>query len=237
MCIQPDEGIHLNFQTKVPDQERVELRPGGPGVSLPRLPTATLPIPRSLRAAAARRDPRRRRPVHAQRRDRAGLGDHGPAHRRRERPDAPQPRNTPSAPAAPNVRPTCWPATAEAGRIRDGRGRMSVFSAAFPIVRLTWLSLAPCVKAESCWTTGRRLSHGQRVRFASLRKETPPEPVTSQDAHETKGALHHSGDVARPEKISSLARKMVEFVGSVDGPADMASNHGHYAHEQAKEHP
>jgi glucose-6-phosphate 1-dehydrogenase len=27
MCIQPDEGIHLNFQSKVPDQEGVVLRP------------------------------------------------------------------------------------------------------------------------------------------------------------------------------------------------------------------
>jgi glucose-6-phosphate 1-dehydrogenase len=27
ICIQPDEGIHLNFQTKVPDQHGVQLRP------------------------------------------------------------------------------------------------------------------------------------------------------------------------------------------------------------------
>ncbi len=27
MCIQPDEGIHLNFQSKVPDQENMVLRP------------------------------------------------------------------------------------------------------------------------------------------------------------------------------------------------------------------
>jgi glucose-6-phosphate 1-dehydrogenase len=27
MCIQPDEGIHLNFQSKVPDTEQMELRP------------------------------------------------------------------------------------------------------------------------------------------------------------------------------------------------------------------
>ena len=27
VCIQPDEGIHLNFQTKVPDQEKLVLKP------------------------------------------------------------------------------------------------------------------------------------------------------------------------------------------------------------------
>jgi glucose-6-phosphate 1-dehydrogenase len=27
LCIQPDEGIHLNFQSKVPDHDRMELRP------------------------------------------------------------------------------------------------------------------------------------------------------------------------------------------------------------------
>ena len=27
MCIQPDEGIHLNFQSKVPDVEELPLRP------------------------------------------------------------------------------------------------------------------------------------------------------------------------------------------------------------------
>jgi glucose-6-phosphate 1-dehydrogenase len=27
MCIQPDEGIHLNFQSKVPDEESMVLRP------------------------------------------------------------------------------------------------------------------------------------------------------------------------------------------------------------------
>jgi glucose-6-phosphate 1-dehydrogenase len=27
LCIQPDEGIHINFQTKVPDQEGTTLRP------------------------------------------------------------------------------------------------------------------------------------------------------------------------------------------------------------------
>ena len=27
LCIQPDEGIHLNFQSKVPDTEAVQLKP------------------------------------------------------------------------------------------------------------------------------------------------------------------------------------------------------------------
>src|SRR5262249_42517534 len=27
ICVQPDEGIHLNFQSKVPDQEAMSLRP------------------------------------------------------------------------------------------------------------------------------------------------------------------------------------------------------------------
>ncbi len=27
MCIQPDEGIHVNFQSKVPDREELALRP------------------------------------------------------------------------------------------------------------------------------------------------------------------------------------------------------------------
>jgi glucose-6-phosphate 1-dehydrogenase len=27
LCIQPDEGIHVNFQSKVPDRDAVELRP------------------------------------------------------------------------------------------------------------------------------------------------------------------------------------------------------------------
>ena len=78
--LQPNEGIHLNFQTKVPDAERVELRPADLAFDY-RDAYGETALPEAYERLLLDAIAGRRVAVHADRRDRAGVGDHGPDHR------------------------------------------------------------------------------------------------------------------------------------------------------------
>ena len=73
-------GHRPELREQGPRRRRRDAAAGRPALPLPRrLPRRA--DPRGLRAADPGRHRRRRPPVHAQRRDRTGVGDHGPVHR------------------------------------------------------------------------------------------------------------------------------------------------------------